>query len=148
MTTAMTDIKPITILIVEDDEVDMMSVRRVLRGLKIANPKVHVKDGVEALNFMTGRAGFEKITTEVLVLLDLNMPRVNGLEFLDALKSESNLPPHSIYVLTTSDADTDIVQAHKRDIAGYVLKSHLKEGLAEIFKNLRSNYWSVLGARI
>jgi len=140
-------IDPLTILIVEDDEVDMMSVRRVLKSLKIANPKIHAKDGVEALNYLTGREGFKKIDGEVIILLDLNMPRVNGLEFLDALKAEQGLAPRSIYILTTSEADTDIVQAHKRNISGYILKSHLKEGISEIFKRMQAQYWSILGVR-
>lgn len=138
---------PLTILIVEDDEIDMMSVRRVLQSLKIANRKVHAKDGVEALNFLQGEQGFEKITGEIVILLDLNMPRIDGLQFLKTLENHEALDRCKIYVLTTSEADTDIVGAHQHNIEGYILKSHLKEGITEIFKQLRGQYWSTLGIR-
>lgn len=137
--------EPLPILIIEDDEVDLMSIQRALKDLKIANPTIHAKDGAEALNYLYGTDGYEKInSTDLIILLDLNMPRITGLEFLEKLRADDAFASSKIFVLTTSEADSDIVGTYKKSIAGYILKSHLRESLAKKLWSLQGEYWGVI----
>ena len=79
--------KPVTILLVEDDDIDAETVRRALEELKIGNPLRVARDGLEGLEILRGENGHEAIEKPYLILLDLNMPRMNGLEFLAAIRS-------------------------------------------------------------
>ena len=84
----------VTILLVDDDKVDAMAVRRSFRELNIANPVVEARNGIEALERLRGQNGHEKVPSPCLVLLDLNMPRMGGIEFLDEAAPRRGAAPH------------------------------------------------------
>jgi len=135
--------KPLTILAVEDDEVDMMSLKRALREIRLVNPIEHAIDGVEAWNHFFDADDKPKDQTPEILLLDLNMPRISGHDFLKKFHGMNNRPACKIYVMTTSDSDQDIVDAHQYEIEGYLLKSDLLESLREAFEDLDQN-WALI----
>lgn len=136
--------KPITFLVVEDDDVDLMSIKRVLRRLRVRNPVAHARDGMFALEMLHGKKadipGHPPIEPTLeppyLILLDLNMPRLNGLEFLQAIRKDPRTATTAVFVLTTSETDQDILGAHAHDINGYIFKSDLEESLGEALDGL------------
>lgn len=96
-----------SILLVEDDQMDVMNVQRELRKQNITVPLVYAKNGREALNLLRGENGETKIARPSLVMLDLNMPRLNGLELLKILRSDPEFNDLNVFIMTTSDLDTD-----------------------------------------
>lgn len=114
--------KPITILLIEDDDVDIRVVQRAFKQQKISNPIVVAHDGVEGLAMLRGEDGYEKIEGPLLVLLDLNMPRMGGHEFLTELRNDPPIASTIVFVLTTSNDERDRVAAYDRNVAGYLLK--------------------------
>ena len=98
------DVNGVTLLLVEDDAVDAEAIQRAFRQQRIANPFVVVRDGVEALAALRGERG-PLVPHPFLVLLDVNMPRMNGIEFLEALRADPVLSRTVVFVLTTSDRD-------------------------------------------
>lgn len=111
--------RPLNILLVDDDEVDVMNVNRAFRKNNIANPIYVARNGIEALEMLRdGRIPEERR----LILLDINMPRMNGIEFLRALRKDPALSATSVVVLTTSNEDRDRVEAYRLKVAGYLLK--------------------------
>lgn len=106
------------ILLVEDDEVDVLTVRRALRDLKVENDLILASDGEEALGFLRGGGG----PRPALILLDLNMPRMNGFEFLRAAREGDLIEGIPVVVLTTSRQDQDIFEGFKLNVAGYMVK--------------------------
>jgi len=135
--------KPVTLLIVEDDEVDVIGIMRALESLKIANPTIIANDGIEALEHLRGENGREKITGPYIILLDINMPRMSGLEFLEIIRSDPALKKSIVFMLTTSNADHDIVAAYEHNVAGYVVKSDAEASFAEAAR-LLSFYWTII----
>ena len=112
----MTELKPI--LLVEDDIVDMMTVKRALRDLNITNDLVHRENGEEALQYLNN----ESNAKPGIILLDLNMPKMNGIEFLKTIQTDNRLNKIPVVVLTTSKAQNDITESFKYGAAGYVIK--------------------------
>lgn len=112
----MQDLKPI--LLVEDDNVDAMTVRRSLRDLSTTNILIHSVNGEEALDYLSN----EKNTKPSLILLDLNMPKMNGIEFLKIIKADDRLKKIPVVVLTTSQEKRDVVQSFDLGAAGYMVK--------------------------
>lgn len=113
----------VNILIVDDDDVAAESVVRSLRKHAMDFPVTLARDGIEALEIL--RATHSELTIEkpYLVLLDLNMPRMNGFEFLQEVRNDRQLHDAIIFILTTSDADSDKSSAYNENIAGYMVKS-------------------------
>lgn len=107
------------ILIVDDDGVDVMIVRRALRDLGVTNAVVRAADGEEALAHLRGRAG----EGPCVILLDLNMPRMNGLELLQIVKADARWRRIPVVIVTTSEAQQDRAQSLALGAAGYVVKS-------------------------
>ena len=131
--------KPASILLVEDDDIDAMSVQRAFQRMKIANPIVRAKDGVEALEILLkGR-----IEQPYLILLDLNMPRMGGLELLDTIRNNPQLESSVVFVLTTSKDDEDKIKAYKHHVAGYIVKEKLDEGFEQLVRML-DHYWRLV----
>lgn len=129
-------VKPVTFLIVDDDDVDSQAIVRTLWDIKISNPTQRAYDGVEALEILRGENGRVKIEGPLMVLLDLNMPRMGGLEFLEIVNGDETLKDLQVMVLTTSDRDQDIISAYKYNICGYIVKSDLRDSLEEVFQEL------------
>jgi CheY-like chemotaxis protein len=113
---------PVTILLVDDDLVDTVAVRRWFREKNIHNPIVEARDGLEALAALRGNDGWERVSRPVLALLDLNMPRMGGIEFLDEIRRDDSLRGTVVFVMTTSSAAEDVQAAYERNVAGYILK--------------------------
>ncbi len=120
---------PIKFLIVDDDEVSVMAIKRALKKLKIVNQVLVAKDGQEALDILRGDCGADKLTPPYLVTLDLNMPRMDGFEFLDEIRSDPKLQRAVIFVLSTSDAPDDVAAAYSNNIAGYIVKDSLGDSI-------------------
>lgn len=135
--------RTVTFLLVEDDEVDIKAIERSLRELKICNPLVIARDGREALEHLRGQNDREKIRSPFLILLDLNMPRMNGLEFLAELRSDPELSTSVVFVLTTSKDDRDRLSAYEKHVAGYIVKSNVANSFSEAMK-LINHYWRVV----
>jgi CheY-like chemotaxis protein len=111
------------ILLIEDNDVDIESVRRALEKHEIQNPLIVARDGQAALEAL--RDG--SVRRPFLVLLDLNLPRMNGLEFLHALRAGPELTDSVVFVLTTSRRDEDQTVAYRNHVAGYMVKSEVGE---------------------
>jgi CheY-like chemotaxis protein len=133
----------VTILLVDDDKVDAMAVKRSFRALKIANPIIEAHDGIAALERLRGENGVEKLQPPYLVLLDLNMPRMGGIEFLDALRRDPELRATLVFVMTTSAAEEDRIRAYDKNIAGYILKHRPGQTFLESISMLE-HYWRVI----
>ncbi len=106
------------ILLVEDDEVDVLTVQRALRDLEVENDLVVAGNGEEALEILSN----PERALPCIILLDLNMPRMNGLEFLRHIREENTARGVPIVVLTTSRQDRDIVDGFDLNVAGYMVK--------------------------
>ena len=130
----------VTVLLVEDDPIDVDAVQRAFRKARIRNPIVTAKDGLDALEMLRREGG---VARPYLILLDLNMPRMNGLEFLEELRSDEALAGAVVFVLTTSDAHRDIWAAYDKRVAGYILKSNVGEDFIKVLMMLE-NYWRVV----
>jgi CheY-like chemotaxis protein len=115
----------VTFLIVDDDEVSIMAIRRALARQGIENPVVEAGDGLEALSILK-----DGVRKPFVVLLDINMPRMTGLEFLAALRDDPSLHDTTVFILTTSDAPQDIGQAYAHNVAGYILKEDAYKSIA------------------
>jgi CheY-like chemotaxis protein len=125
---------------VEDDEVDVMNVRRAFRKSNVANPLFVAGNGVEALEIL--RRG-DVPAERRLVLLDLNMPRMNGIEFLRELRADPELKPTCVVVLTTSNDERDRVEAYNLKVAGYILKPVTFENFGQAVVTL-TKYWGLV----
>jgi CheY-like chemotaxis protein len=130
----------LNILLVEDDEVDVMNVRRAFAKSHIVNPLFVASDGLEALEKLRSR---EIPTERRLVLLDLNMPRMNGIEFLRELRQSPELCATTVVVLTTSNDERDKVEAYNLNVAGYLLKPVTFDNFCEVMVAL-NKYWSLV----
>lgn len=133
----------VTVLLVEDDEVDVEAIERAFKRARIANPIVHVTDGIEALSALRGELATKPVRRPYLILLDLNMPRMNGIEFLQELRNDDKLQDSVVFVLTTSDADRDKVAAYAQQVAGYMVKSKAGEDFMQMI-GLLDHYWRVV----
>ena len=130
----------LNILLVEDDEVDVMNVRRAFERNNVSNPLYVAGNGLEALEMLRdGTVPAERR----LILLDLNMPRMNGIEFLQALRADPDLASSSVVVLTTSNDDQDKIDAYNLNVAGYLLKPVTFSNFCERMTAL-NKYWTLV----
>ena len=138
------DEKTINILLVEDDEVDVMNVKRAFKKYKITNPLYIAGNGIEALKMLSSQGSNppQVPATRRLVLLDLNMPKMNGLEFLHQIREDEALKRTPVIVLTTSDEDKDRIEAYNLNVAGYILKPVTFANFAEVMVAL-NKYWTL-----
>ncbi|UOQ65283.1 response regulator [Hymenobacter volaticus] len=111
-----------SILLVEDDQMDIMNVQRELRKNNIDLPLHIARNGREALNMLRGEGGQTKIELPRVVMLDINMPRMNGLELLEQLRSDPEFVGLNVFIMTTSDLDTDRLKAKNLAVSGYIIK--------------------------
>jgi CheY-like chemotaxis protein len=137
------EVNGVTLLLVEDDLVDAEAIQRAFRKQKIANPFVVVPDGVEALRALREEPGAPEVPRPYIILLDINMPRMSGLEFLRALRTDPALHRSIVFVLTTSDRDEDKLEAYGNHVAGYIVKSRAGEDFLRVIQMLRA-YWRIV----
>jgi CheY-like chemotaxis protein len=136
----MDDPRTVNILLVEDDQVDVMNVRRAFERNKIANPVFVAENGIKALEML--RNG-DVPPSRRLVLLDLNMPRMSGIEFLRELRASPDLALTPVVVLTTSNDEQDKVEAYNLNVAGYLLKPVTFNSFVELMAAL-NRYWTLV----
>ena len=132
-----------TLLLVDDDDVDIMSLRRVFDELGVHNPVVVAHDGIDALEHLRGENGRTRIEPPFVILLDLNMPRMDGIEFLAELRADDALRQSIVFVLTTSSAQKDRVQAYAHNVAGFITKGTSGDVIREAVRML-DLYWRVV----
>lgn len=134
----------INVLLVEDDEVDIMNVKRAFKRNNITNPLYTAANGLEALAVLRGEDQSLPAVppTRRLILLDLNMPKMGGLEFLQELRSDAVLRNIPVVVLTTSNEDRDRIEAYNLNVAGYILKPVTFINFAEVMATL-NKYWAL-----
>ncbi len=130
----------LNILLVEDDEVDVMNVRRAFEKAHVSNPLYVAGNGLEALDMLRGTTIPQE---RRLVLLDLNMPKMNGIEFLEALRADPALSSTPVVVLTTSNDDQDKIDAYNFNVAGYLLKPVTFSNFCERMATL-DKYWTLV----
>lgn len=136
----MTTAKPLHILLVEDDQIDQMNIKRAFERNKIMNPLYIAENGLEALEMLRdGRVPDERR----LILLDLNMPKMNGIEFLKSLREDPALAHTPVVVLTTSNDEQDKVHAYDLNVAGYLLKPVTFTNFVELTAAL-NKYWTLV----
>ncbi len=131
----MQPLKPV--LLVEDDNVDAMTVKRAMRDLRVKHSIVHSVNGEEAMNYLTNPSTEKPF----VILLDLNMPKMNGIEFLKAIKAHPELKTIPIVVLTTSKEKRDILESFELGAAGYMVKPVDYSKFVEILSKIMT-YWS------
>jgi CheY-like chemotaxis protein len=132
----MRSLKPI--LLVEDDQVDAMTVKRALKDLNVTNRLVHTSDGEEALEHL--RDGSNK--NPCVILLDLNMPKMNGIELLKIVKDDDVLKKIPVVVLTTSQDTQDKVETFGLSVAGYIVKPADYKKFVEAMRTINL-YWTL-----
>jgi CheY-like chemotaxis protein len=135
----MSNKEDITLLLVEDDDIDAMTVQRSFQKQRIANPIVRAYDGVEALEMLRN----ERVSRPLIILLDLQMPRMGGIEFLTTLRADDDLKDIVVFVLTTSKSEEDLVKSYRQQIAGYFIKGEVGESFLDVV-NVLDNYWKVV----
>lgn len=128
----------ISILLAEDDKVDAMTVKRALRDINVTNPLIIVENGEEALAFLRDVSNQKP----GLILLDLNMPKMNGIEFLEIAKKEEDIKRIPVVVLTTSQEDKDKMDSFNLGVAGYMIKPVDYMQFVEVVKTIHL-YWSL-----
>ncbi|HBP87203.1 MAG TPA: two-component system response regulator [Nitrospiraceae bacterium] len=131
-------VKPETVhvLVVEDDEIDVEVVRRKFKKQNMTNPLFHAFCGVDALAILRGENEDQKISQPCILLVDINMPRMNGLEFLAEVRRDEKLKKNVAFILTTSARGADIDAAYELNVAGYFLKDDLDK-LTEMLRYYR-----------
>lgn len=132
--------KVVSILLVEDDEVDVMNVKRAFRKNNIENPLYIANNGIEALEMLRDKGN--EIQHPRIVLLDLNMPKMGGIEFLKELRKDEELKNAIVYVMTTSNVDNDKIEAYNLNVAGYILKPLSMEKFVQAVATLKS-FWQL-----
>jgi CheY-like chemotaxis protein len=132
--------RTLNILLVEDDEVDVMNVQRSFKKNNISNPLYLAGNGVEALEML--RSGAVPGQNR-LILLDINMPKMNGIEFLRALRADPVLRTSPVVVLTTSNDDKDRMESFELNVAGYLLKPVTFNSFVELMLAL-NKYWMLV----
>ena len=126
------------ILLVEDDKIDAMTIKRAMKDLKITNELVHVYNGIEALDYLKNLKG----GNPCIILLDLNMPKMNGIELLKVLKSDASFKKLPVVVLTTSNAERDKTESFNLSVAGYMLKPVDYKKFVDVIKEINL-YWTI-----
>lgn len=137
------DHKDLKILLVEDDSGDAKAVLRAFRQARIANEITRALDGVEALDILRGTGGKDKIAPPFVLLVDINMPRMNGIELVQELRSDPGLRKSVVFFLTTSRHQEDIEAAYGLNPAGYIVKETAGRDFLQLV-DMVGSYWRVV----
>jgi CheY-like chemotaxis protein len=132
--------KPIEILLVEDNPGDVRLTRESLYDARIHNNMIVASDGLEAMACLRREGEYTEVTRPDLILLDLNLPRMNGFEVLNAIKEDPNLKRIPVVVLTTSQAEQDIIQSYNLYANAYVTKPVDLEQFVKVLKSIE-DFW-------
>jgi CheY-like chemotaxis protein len=131
----------VQLLHVEDDDLCIMGLARAFKAAKIANPVSFAHDGIDALEMLRGTRGRGRLPRPYLILLDLNMPRMGGVEFLEELRKDDDLRRSVVFIMSTSGAESDKVKTYNLGVAGYILKTRANAFLETTA--LLDTYWRV-----
>lgn len=134
--------KLLNILLVDDDDIDVLNVKRAFKKNNILNPLYVANNGLEALELLRGSGEGAVPHDRRLILLDLNMPKMNGLEFLREIRSDPDLHALTVIVLTTSADERDKIEAYNLNVAGYIVKPVTFLAFVEAMSAL-NKYWSL-----
>lgn len=126
------------LLLVEDDRVDVMTIKRALKEIKVSNPVLHMENGEEAIAYLRDPHN-EK---PCIILLDLNMPVMNGIEFLQIVKSDEELKRFPVIVLTTSEEQQDKLNSFNLGVAGYMAKPVDYQQFVNVMRSI-DLYWTI-----
>lgn len=126
----------VSFLIVDDDVVSVMSMQRMFKKLRLLNPVQIASDGQEALDILRKANAPGGIQSPFIVVLDLNMPRMTGHEFLKEIREDPNLLDTTVFVMSTSDSPRDIKEAYRAHVAGYILKDGRPDTFREALEML------------
>lgn len=122
---------PVKFMIVDDDEVSVMKIKRAISKANLSNPVTVATDGIEALEILRGDGAYDELAPPYIVTLDINMPRMDGHEFLQEIRKDPKLRKVIVFVLTTSSNEADVMAAYDQNVAGYILKENSEHGLME-----------------
>ncbi len=134
--------QPMSILLVEDDEVDQMIVKRSFRDNKVLNPLFCANNGEEALTMLKGDGVEKPDPFPKIILCDLNMPKLGGLELIKEIRSDKDLKNMTIFILTTSNSEKEIAEASLQNVAGYIVKPVTFDSFRDAIKTLNT-FWTL-----
>jgi len=137
------DTKPLTILLVEDDDGDAEAVQRSFQRARIVSPIIRSVDGMDALDLLKGANGRVKPPAPYVLLVDLNMPRMSGIQFVKVLREDQELRHSIVFILTTSDNTKDVMAAYDLNVAGYILKETAGHNFMNLV-TLVDSYWRIV----
>tara|TARA_R110002072_G_scaffold209497_5_gene367141 strand:- start:13159 stop:13572 length:414 start_codon:yes stop_codon:yes gene_type:complete len=129
--------KVLKIMLIEDDMIEVMKLNRTISKLELKHKIIEANNGEEALILLS-----EKDNLPDIILLDLNMPKINGIEFLNILKNDDSLKYIPTVIITTSNNHKDLLECYKIGVSGYVLKPLKYEAYVDKIEKLLS-YWSI-----
>lgn len=133
----------VSILLIEDDPIDVMAMKRGMKKHRVLNTLVVAENGAVGLEILRGQSSECKLSAPFVVLLDINMPVMNGLEFLKELRADTSIQATTVFVLTSSGHEKDIVSAYRQHVAGYILKQNLGDACVHIVEMLKA-YWRIV----
>ncbi|MEH6647257.1 response regulator [Sulfitobacter sp.] len=133
-----------TILLVEDNDLDIEFFKRGLKRAGISHPLVTARDGEEALRVLNSNLHERTLSHPFVVLLDINMPRMNGHEFLEAVRASDELKSLRVFVFTTSQNKKDVNLAYQQNVSGYIVKPNTSVELVEVLRGLHE-FWILCG---
>jgi CheY-like chemotaxis protein len=140
----MNNVKPIDILVIEDSEGDIRLVRETLKEGKIKNNLFVVRDGVEAMDYLLQKGKFIDAIRPDLILLDLNLPKKDGREVLAEIKIHADLKRIPVVILTTSNAETDIIKTYNLHANCYIIKPLDLNQFITVIKSIESFWLSIV----
>ena len=144
MSTDVSQVRPIEILMVEDDSGDALLTQEAFRDGKIHNTLHVVRDGVEAMQFLRREGPYTEAPRPDLILLDLNLPRMDGREVLEEIKSDTELKTIPVVILTTSDADRDVLMSYRLHANCYVTKPVDFEQFRDVVRSVQQFWISIV----
>src|SRR5208282_6356991 len=130
----MTYDKTFDILLAEDDDGDAKALRRAFLKARIASPIVRAVDGLEALDMLRGANGKARTPTPRILITDLNMPRMNGIQLVTAIREDQELRNSIVFILTTSKREEDKAAVYEHNVAGYIVKATAGQDFLELVK--------------
>lgn len=139
-----TMLKNSSILLVEDDEIDLMHIKRILSKSGITNPLIVANNGAQAMEVLRGTKDTPPLKKPYLVFSDLNMPIMDGFQFISEVRKDPEIKDTVIFVLSTSESEIDIERTYSKNIAGYLSKKHLathSDTLTNIIKEYTNNIY-------